>query len=459
MRCSFYKNRKAIVFFPLLSFSCVLLLLGCSARMEMARFPLPHVTSELENPEFWISHIEHPDSVLLTPEKIQAFNKDIASNTYLVNVLWIGETVSGERIRKVMLGDLNHHRGRTRYGHTNYPLPESFYENIELQIDTESVPEKISVSYGLTIRRTDIRAVPTHEIAMEKQNDYEFDYFQHSALGPGEPVALYHFTRDKAWVFVQAKFTHGWIRTDDIGITEDKGQLKGYVDNPALLVINGNDVPVYNDSTMTRFIGRLWMGSTAPLQRRTADGYIVLFPGRGEDGTLRLEESFISQEADISEGYLPYTQANVLRQAFKSLNEPYGWGGMFETKDCSRYVLDVFATFGIHLPRNSRSQLNAGQAIGTFSKHVSEADKLKALNLTPAGASVIGFPGHVMIYLGQHQGRHYVIHNTWAYRKKRWFVQDIKNIGKVVVSDLTLGEGSKKGSLLERLTEIRYIGL
>ena len=446
---------KSVLLFSVLLFS---FFWGCSARMEMARFPLPYVTPELENPEFWINKIDHPDSILVTPESIDSLNKNIASKVYLVDILLIGNKVSGERIRKTMVGDLEYHRKRIRYGHNNYPLLESFYEQIEQQMDVDSIPEKIEVSFGLITRRTDIRALPASEIAMEKKNDYEFDYFQHSALGIGEPIALYHFTQDKAWIFVQASFTHGWVRAVDIGKTQSKKEIKAYLGSSEKLVITGNVVHVYSDSTQTHFLGSLGMGSTVPLIRNNEEGYIVQFPFRGPDGNLLIEDAFIHRSEDVSENYLPYSPANVLRQAFRSLDQPYGWGGMFETKDCSRYVLDVFATFGIELPRNSRSQLKAGQPIATFERDVSEKDKLKSLNLAIPGPSILGFPGHVMIYLGQHNKRHYVIHNTWAYRKKRWFVQDIKNIGKVVVSDLTLGEGSKKGSLIERLTNIRYIG-
>ncbi|UCE18038.1 MAG: SH3 domain-containing protein [Gemmatimonadota bacterium] len=435
-----------------------LFLISCSARMEMARLPLPHVTPELETPEFWTAKIDNPDSVLLTSENIDSLNRDIASNVYLVDVLLIGNKVSGGRIRKAIVGDFEHHKKRTRYGHNNYPLPESFYKEIERRMDLDSIPEKIDVSFGLTTRRTDIRSLPTSEIAMEKKNDYEFDYFQHSALGIGEPVALYHFSNDRAWAFVQASFTHGWVRTVDIGIGESKKDIKAYLRPSEKLVITGNIVHVYSDSTRTRFLGSLGMGSTVPLVRSTEEGYAVQFPFRDADGNLLMKEGFIHGSEDVSEGYVLYSPANVLRQAFKSLHQPYGWGGMFETKDCSRYVLDVFATFGIDFPRNSRSQLKAGQSIAAFDRDVSKKHKLESLHLARPGLTIIGFPGHVMIYLGQHNGRFYAIHNTWAYRKKRWFVQDTKHIGKVVVSDLTLGEGSKKGSLLERLTEIRHIG-
>ncbi len=39
---------------------------------------------------------------------------------------------------------------------------------------------------------------------------------------------------------------------------------------------------------------------------------------------------------------------------------PYGWGGEARGRDCSRFLMDVFETFGVELPRFSAFQSLAG---------------------------------------------------------------------------------------------------
>ena len=49
-------------------------------------------------------------------------------------------------------------------------------------------------------------------------------------------------------------------------------------------------------------------------------------------------------------------RADLLRQAFKLLGERYGWGHDYAGRDCSGFLSDVFATFGVRMPRNTGDQ-------------------------------------------------------------------------------------------------------
>ena len=59
---------------------------------------------------------------------------------------------------------------------------------------------------------------------------------------------------------------------------------------------------------------------------------------------------------DVATDYLPLTRANVLRQSFKFLGERYGWGHSYNARDCSGFVSEVYRSFGVQLPRNTRDQ-------------------------------------------------------------------------------------------------------
>lgn len=65
--------------------------------------------------------------------------------------------------------------------------------------------------------------------------------------------------------------------------------------------------------------------------------------------------------------------------------------------------------------------------------------------------------GHIMLFLGGIDGRVFAIHSTWAYRDRVFFMKRLHRVGRVVVSDLSLGEGGDKGSLLDRLRIITLI--
>ena len=70
--------------------------------------------------------------------------------------------------------------------------------------------------------------------------------------------------------------------------------------------------------------------------------------------------------------------------------------------------------------------------------------------------TLLRMPMHQMIYLGQIDGRFYVIHSTWAERVS--MTSDEKNrINQVVLSDLSLNGKSYLGSLFDRIIMISEI--
>jgi hypothetical protein len=161
-------------------------------------------------------------------------------------------------------------------------------------------------------------------------------------------------------------------------------------------------------------------------------------------------------EADVHSAFLPYTQKNLAYQAFKMLHQPYGWGEMFGARDCSRFIMDIFATFGILMPRNSKLQARIGIGLGQVDG-MSIKEKKKVLDRAIPLISILRLPGHIMLYLGKDKGKHYVIHNIWGVQRGGWFGPVPEKIGKVVVSDLSLGRSGPLQSLLHRISDIQII--
>jgi hypothetical protein len=130
-------------------------------------------------------------------------------------------------------------------------------------------------------------------------------------------------------------------------------------------------------------------------------------------------------------GYLPYNIANIIIQSFEFHGEIYGWGGMNNARDCSAMIMDIYRTFGIKLPRNSSQQGN--NSYGMF---------FSPKELAPG--MPIYMPGHAMIYLGEYQGEHYVIHNFSGFYNTN---KEFQKIMRTLVTPLSI-RNSKANHIL-----------
>jgi hypothetical protein len=112
---------------------------------------------------------------------------------------------------------------------------------------------------------------------------------------------------------------------------------------------------------------------------------------------------------------------------------------------------------GMHFPRNSADQAMVGKQVAEFVSDTSEETKIRSLDQAIGGISTLYLKGHIMLYLGKAGLKPYAIHETWAYRVPDSDRDLIYKINRVAVTDLNLGKGSRRGSLLERLKSVRVV--
>lgn len=417
---------------------------------------LTSVTPEMLKADFWIKRLKNPDKLIKTDAQVDQFNEEINRfSDDRKDVFKLKSTVSGSEIKALIKSQYGAISNRKLFNKNDKYIPKSFFEDeIKPNLRLDEIPKRIKVRWGASAKYASIRSIPTDVGMLEEKGDVEFDMVQYSKIKTWTPVAVYHTTKDGAWSFVQATYVRGWCKTRDIAIFESQEKLKSYVVRKRdYLIATGSEIPVFANPGLTEVRTEASMGTHFPIQGENANYYESLLPVRGKGGAVVLEKIYISKSSDVSKGRLPYTQRNMIRQAFKLLGARYGWGAFWGGRDCSGFTFDVFMSMGLEIPRNSKEQGVIGTFLNSFEPFESEQQKIATLAVAREGITLIRMPHHIMLYLGQIDGLHYVIHSTWAERYS--MTDDSKNrINQVVVSDLTLNGKSRIGSLFLRIVSV-----
>jgi len=222
----------------------------------------------------------------------------------------------------------------------------------------------------------------------------------------------------------------------------------------AFIVTTAEKSDLYLDPQRTEYHGLIRMGNRLPLITQHDDCYELLLPGSQK------QRAFIAK-SDAHPGYLPYTARNVYEQAFKAQNTPYGWGDLNAEYDCSGLIQQLFACFGILLPRNGAEQYKAACSHHEFASNTLPQSREESIrqNAVPA-ATLLRLPGHIMLYLGSVEGKAYALHSLWGIRRPNPDQEDdVIAVNRTVVTDLSPGLGSRRGSLLARLTGFSLVDL
>ncbi len=447
------------IFFFLFLFSFLSPVLAKEAVYQIAPTALPHTQRSMKTSGFWVSRHPLSDQVILTSEEIKAFNSKIQNELKLTkDIPQFPNPYSGEDLRNSLEETLKDFSSQELYGADDRRANKEFFTKMREKMNVENILAENLPQYGFIVHFADQRIFPTQEPLYAKSGDIDFDELQNSDLDVGTPVAILHKSEDNRWLYVMTYNSDGWIEADRVAFCPLE-EIQSFLKQESFVIVTQAKADIFLNLEMTKYYDYARMGSKFIKGQILEKGTIeIRLPRRDDEGQLFWQTAYV-YEQDISQGYLTYTPRHILQQAFKLLNEPYGWGGMHGEQDCSRFLLEVFSTVGIELPRNSKEQAQVGTRLTEFDEQIDPNARRQALKEKAMGATtILPLKGHIMLYLGIVDEVPYAIHATWAYRERQGSKDVPRVINRVVVSDLTLGEGTKKGSLLDRLNSVVIIG-
>lgn len=463
IRSASARARSVGIAFLLLALSIV------AAPVFAAPAAVPGLRDEHLSADYWVDRARQVNRPILDAAGVATRNAVMGSlEPSLHDIEALPITLEREQVQ-AWIEQASPRPARALYDEDGKEGSERAIDKLVNALDLRRIPQTQATQYGMVVRRADLRTFPTHMRVFSSPDDRNIDRFQESALFPGTPVVVVHESRDKRWLFVLSRTYAAWIERDAVALG-DRRDVFSHAQRIPYIVVTGATVRTVHAREEPRVSEvQLDMGVRLPLVRELpGDGLVngqhpgfshaVELPVRNEDGTLAFRPALIPRSADVSSDYLPFTRANLLRQAFKFLGERYGWGHSFNSRDCSGFVSEVYRSMGILLPRNTSAQ-SVSPALDRIALDpaMPHADRLELLRKTQVG-DLIYIPGHVMMVIGHEDGETWVIHDTagMSYRDGNGELQRLTLNGVVVTPVLPMLSNAHE-STIDRITNIQRI--
>ena len=301
-----------------------------------------------------------------------------------------------------------------------------------------------------------LRGLPTRLPLYERADGAPFDMLSYPQVKLNEPLRVLHVSRDKAWLFVETGYTNGWIEARDVALV-DQAFIDSWMQAPRVVIVSdfapvpdGRGVGVYSSK----------VGTILPLTDAGEGGWEISVASAGEGGQAEIRSSFIPKSA-AAPFPLEFNKKNIALIGDQFLGQPYGWGEVYDLRDCSALLRDFFLPFGIWMPRTSADQVASVRqrvelaALGPLEKE--ELIRNKALPFL----TMLYKPGHIMLYAGvDREGRPLVFQNAWSIRLADGAEGRTQIVGVTAITTLEPGKELglvPGGSLLERAAEMATI--
>lgn len=312
---------------------------------------------------------------------------------------------------------------------------------------------------AITLKEVNIRAFPTIKPLLKNPSlageGFPFDYLQNSTMHANEPIFISHYSKDGEWAYIFSSYASGWVRADEFvilnkeqtDIWQKAQQVNIIKEDEAIYSIDGN------------FLFKSKIGMMFALVTEDENTYTILAVSSYKNSEPLFVKSKIPKTI-ANKGAMTLSGNNLETVINEVSKTNYGWGGMYEQRDCSSMLRDMFAPFGIWLPRNSYQQSKTGKII----KLENLSDQEKTDLIKEQGIPFQTFlhkKGHIVLYVGTHDNEVIVFHNTWGIKTKKDGVEGRIVIGKPIFSTLRLGQMQeyydKESEILKNLTSMNIL--
>lgn len=322
------------------------------------------------------------------------------------------------------------------YGENTLRRPKAWLAAMRDRSRVEKYP---SISRKcIAVTNAAMRVLPTSRPAFldptAPGEGFPFDYMQNSLVLAGTPLYATHESADRAWVLVESRFAFGWVKTTDIAWVSNA--VAARLRNGNYAAFTRDDVPVPDWQGIHRITAHV--GTILPRTAKDSEtGTGILLPIRDADGNAVLKKGHVPDLA-IRPWPVPATPENFAELANTMLGRQYGWGGLYENRDCSALTMDLMAAFGIFLPRNSSQQIKQGTFASLQGLGRGEKKRFILKTATPF-LTLIHKPGHIMLYVGHRDGQPLVLHAAWGIKTGSHGEYGRSIIGGAVITSLEPG--------------------
>jgi cell wall-associated NlpC family hydrolase len=314
----------------------------------------------------------------------------------------------------------------------NYQRKDSLW--FKEQIDNSNMDAFDTIKQkAITIKNSSLRVFPSHKPMFKNYQSagegFPFDYNQNTSIKINAPLYISHYSKDKAWVYVSSSFAAGWIPLLDIALVDEKLADK-FLEADALYVTIKDKTPIYKNGFFREYT---YIGTIFPYRKNKLATVIRDNTGKGYLSTIDTNHNIVPFP-------LPFNEKNISYVINEMIGQKYGWGGLYNNRDCSLLTKDYFTVFGQAIERNSFGQTKSGTYISA--KEFTDNEKLTLIKQKGIPfLTLIYIKGHIGLYLGTYKGTPLMFHSTWGIK-----TLDEQNdngriiVGKSVISSLELGK-------------------